>query len=82
MSHHVVFLKNISFFSIPCATHDLIRSDLIRIDPFFKDSNSCSNTSNSPSHLLLPFPLHYPQRVHASSSACIDTLLSWTPNAC
>ena len=37
MSCHVVFLEHILFFSIPYATHGMTRSNLIRIDPFFKD---------------------------------------------
>ena len=84
-SHHIVFLEHIPFFSIPSSTHDLTRPDLIRIDPFFEDSFSLSsqvpNTSNSPSHALSPFPLHYPRRVRTSSSIGIDTLLSGTPDA-
>ena len=37
MSCHVVFLEHIPSFSIPYATHGLTRSNLIRIDPFFKN---------------------------------------------
>ena len=43
VSHQVVFLEHIPFFSIPFATHDLTRSDLIRIDPFSEDSDSLSS---------------------------------------
>ena len=79
VSRHVVFLEHIPFFSIPFATHDLTRSDLIRIDPFSEDFESflsqVPTTSNSPSHVLPPFPLHYTQHVCDSSSANIDTLL-------
>ena len=80
MSHHVVFLEHIPFFSIPSATHDLTRYDLIRIDNFSKDSDSLSfqvpNTLDSPSHVLPHFL--YIMLVHASSSTSIDTLLSRT----
>ena len=73
------------FFSIPFATHDLTRSDLICIDPFSEDSDNVSfqvsNTLDSPSHVLPPFPLHYAQHVRASSFAGIDTLFSETPDA-
>ena len=60
---HVVFLEHIPFFYIPFSTHDLTRSDLIRIDPFSKDSGSLSsqvpNTLDSASHVLPHIPLHY-----------------------
>ena len=83
VSHHVVFLEHIPFFSIPSSTHDLTRSDLIRIDSFIEDSDSLSsqvpNTLDSPSHVLSHFPLHYTQSVRASSFAGINTLLSRTP---
>ena len=63
MPHHVVFLEHMPFFSIPSTTHDLIRSNLIHIDPLFWDSNSLSshvpNTLDSPSHVIPHFPLHY-----------------------
>ena len=63
MSYHVVFLEHIPFFSIPYATHDLARSNLIRMDPFSKDYDSLSsqvpNTLDSPSHILPRFSLHY-----------------------
>ena len=35
VSRHVVFLEHIPFFSIPSTTHNLTRSDIIRIDPLF-----------------------------------------------
>jgi hypothetical protein len=35
VSRHVIFLKHIPFFSISSTTHNLTRSDIIRIDPFF-----------------------------------------------
>ena len=35
VSHHVVFLEHILFFSISSTTHNLTRPDIIRIDPFF-----------------------------------------------
>jgi hypothetical protein len=35
VSHHVVFLEHIPFFSISSTTHNLTRPDIIRIDPFF-----------------------------------------------
>jgi hypothetical protein len=40
VSHHVVFLEHIPFFSIPSTTHSLTKPNLIHIDPFSKDSNS------------------------------------------
>ena len=85
MSHHVVFLEHIYFFSIPFATHDLTTYDLICIDHNFEDSDGLSspvpNTSNSLSLVLPHFPLHYNRRVRASSAAGTDTLLSGTPEA-
>jgi hypothetical protein len=36
VSHHVIFLKHIPFFSISSTTHNLTRPDIIRIDPFFR----------------------------------------------
>ena len=82
MSRHVVFLEPIPFFSIPSSIHDLTRYDLIRNDPFSKDSNDFSSqvpsTSNTPSHVLPPFPLHHTQRVASNSSAGTNTLLSRT----
>ena len=81
----VVFLKHIPFFSISSSFHDLTRSDLIRIDPFSKDYNNLSSqvpsTSDTPSHVLPPFPLHHTQRVVTNSSTGTDTLLSRTPEA-
>ena len=43
VSHHVVILEHISFFSIPSTTHILTRSDLIRIDSFSEDFDSLSS---------------------------------------
>ena len=43
VSRHVVFLEHIHFFYISSSIHDLIISDLIRIDPFFEDSNNLSS---------------------------------------
>ena len=52
MSRHIVFLEHIPFFSIPYATHDLTRSNLIHIDPFYEDYNSLSSQG-----LILQIPL-------------------------
>ncbi|KAF8406763.1 hypothetical protein HHK36_008855 [Tetracentron sinense] len=85
VSRHVVFLEHIPFFSIPSTTHALTRSDLVRIDPFSEDSDSLSSqvpsTSNTPSHVLPPLPLHYTRRIRTDHSAGTDTLLSGTPEA-
>ncbi|KAF8379212.1 hypothetical protein HHK36_028642 [Tetracentron sinense] len=85
VSRHVVFLEYIPFFSIPSTTHALTRSDLVRIDPFSEDSDSLSSqvpsTSNTPSHVLPPLPLHYTRRIRTDHSAGTDTLLSGTPEA-
>ena len=43
VSHHVVFLEHIPFFSIPSITHDLTRPDIIRIDLFSEDFDSLSS---------------------------------------
>jgi hypothetical protein len=40
MSHHVVFLEHIPFFSIPSNTHSLTKTDLIHIDPISEDSSN------------------------------------------
>ena len=85
VSRHVVFLEHISFFSIPSSIHDLTRSNLLHIDPFFEDcsnlSSQVSSTSDAPSHVLPPSPLHHIQRVITNSSIGIDTLLYGTPKA-
>ncbi|KAF8401431.1 hypothetical protein HHK36_012370 [Tetracentron sinense] len=60
-------------------------SDLVRIDHFSEDSDSLSSqvpsTSNTPSHVLPPLPLHYTRRIHTDHSAGTDTLLYGTPEA-
>ena len=85
MSRHVVFLEHIPFFFIPSSFHDLNRSDLIRIDPFYEDSNNLTSqvpsTSNTPSHVFPHFPLHHTQRVITNSFAGTYTLLSGTLEA-
>ena len=85
LSCHVVFREHIPLFSIQSSIHDLTRSEIIRIDPFSEDSNNLSShvpsTSNTPSHVLPPFPLHHTQRVVANSSASTNTLLSRTLEA-
>ena len=59
MSRYIVFCEHIHFFSIPYATHNLTRSDLIHIDPFFEDFDSLSsqvpNTLDSPLMFFLFF---------------------------
>jgi hypothetical protein len=76
VSHHVVFLKHIPFFSITCTTHSLTKSDLIHIDLFSDNSDSLSSqgpsTSDTPSHVRQIYTHHY---------AGTDTLLSSTPEA-
>jgi len=67
VSCHVVFLEHIPFFSIPSTTHSLTKSDIIRIDPFFKDSGN--NTS-----------LHL-QSICTHNSVGTGTVLSSTPEA-
>src|SRR5438270_13593353 len=49
ISRHVVFLEHIPFFSILSTTHNLTKSHLLRIDPFFEESDvsSPSRTNNS-----------------------------------
>ena len=80
VSHHVVFLEHIPFFSI----HDLTRYDFLRIEPFFKDSNNLSSqvpsTSNTPSNVLPP-PLQNIQCVVTNSSVGTNTFLSGTLEA-
>jgi len=72
MSRHIVFLGHIHFFSILSITYSLIRSNLIRIDPFFfSDSDSLSSqvpsTLNNSSHV---------QPICTNHSAGTNTLLS------
>jgi len=67
VSRHVVFLEHIPFFSIPSTTHNLIKSDLIRIDPFSKDSGN----DTSP----------YVRSICTHNSAGTGILLSSTPEA-
>ena len=76
MSHHVVFLKYIPFFSISSITHSLTTSVLICIDPFFEVSDSLSSYVPSTSDTL---PRVQPIYTHQSTS--IDILLSGTPEA-
>jgi len=79
VSRHVVFLKHIPFFSIPPITHNLTRPNLIRINSFFKDSDSLSSqvpsTSNTSDNSL------HVQPICTHNSTGIDTLLSSTPEA-
>jgi hypothetical protein len=67
VSRHVVFLEYIPFFSIPSTTHNLTKSDLIRIDPFFEDSGN----GTSP----------YVRSICTHNSAGTATLLSGIPEA-
>ena len=55
VSRHVVFLEHISFFSFPSSIHDLTRSDLLHIDPFFEDCSNLSSQVSSTSDALLMF---------------------------
>ena len=84
MSRHVVFHEHMHFFSIPSSIHDLTRSNILCIDPFYEDSNNLSSqvpsTSYTPSHVLSP-PLHHIQRVITNSSIGTNTFLSRTPEA-
>jgi hypothetical protein len=76
VSHHVVFLKHIPFFSIPSTTHNLTRPDIIRIDPFFEDSDNISSQVPSTSDTLSyvrPICTHHPVGT--------DTLLFSIPEA-
>jgi hypothetical protein len=76
VSHHVIFLVHIPFFSIPSITHNLTTFDLIRTDYFSKDSDSLSSqvpsTSNTPPHV---------RPIRTNHSTSIDTLLSSTSKA-
>ena len=67
MSRHVVFLEYIPFFSIPSTTHNLTKSDIIHIDPFYEDSGN----DTSPRV----------QSICTHKSAGTGTLLSGTPEA-
>jgi len=76
MSHHVVFLEYIPFFSISSTTHSLTTSEFIRINPFFEDSDILSsyvpNTSDTLPHV---------RPIYTHQSTSIDILLSGTPEA-
>ena len=76
MFRHVVFLEHIPFFSISSITHNLTRPDLIRIDPFFKDSDILSSQVPSTSNTSL-----HGQPIYTHNFASIDTLLSSTLEA-
>ena len=78
MFRHVVFLEHIPFFSISSITHNLTKPDLIRIDPFFKDSDSLS--SQVPSTSNTPLYVHV-QPIYTHNSIGIGTLLSITSEA-
>ena len=51
VSRHVVFLEHIPFFSIPDSTHNLTKSDLIRIDPFSEDQDIVFTPTPSPTDI-------------------------------
>jgi len=67
VSHHVVFLEHIPFFSIPSTTHNLTKSDIIHIDPFSEDSGN----DTSP----------HVRSICTHNSTGTGTLLSGTPEA-
>ena len=71
MFRHVVFLEHRPFFSISSITHNLTRPDLIRIDPFFKDSDILSSQVPSTSNTSL-----HGQPIYTHNFAGIDTLYS------
>ena len=86
VSRHVMFLEHIPFFSIPTSTHDMTKSDLIRIDPFSDDTDNLSSpvpcttdtdspSVSSPSIPITPFPLHYSRRFRTITSADTGTSL-------
>ena len=85
MSHHFLFLKHIPLFSIPSSIHDLTRSHLICINPYYEDSNNLSSqvpsTLDTPSHVLHHFPLHHTQHVVTNSFIGTGILLYGTPEA-
>ncbi|KAF8390161.1 hypothetical protein HHK36_024683 [Tetracentron sinense] len=60
-------------------------NDETEVNPFSEDSDSLSSqvpsTSNTPSHVLPPLPLHYTRRIRTDHSAGTDTLLFGTPEA-
>uniref|UniRef100_A0A803NMT7 Reverse transcriptase Ty1/copia-type domain-containing protein n=1 Tax=Cannabis sativa TaxID=3483 RepID=A0A803NMT7_CANSA len=66
VSRRVVFHEHIPFFTIP-GTHNLIKSDLIHIDPL---SESESESSTTP---IVPFPLHYSRMHRVERSQELDT---------
>ena len=76
VSHLVVFLEDIPFFSIPSTTHTLIRYDIIRINPSSKNSGSLS--SQAPSISGTPFHVRSICTHHPVGT---DTLLSGIPEA-
>jgi len=65
VSRYVIFLEYIPFFSISSTTYSLTKSDLIRIDPFSKDSGN-----DTSSHV---------RSICTHNSAGTGTLLSSTP---
>uniref|UniRef100_A0A803NMR7 Retroviral polymerase SH3-like domain-containing protein n=1 Tax=Cannabis sativa TaxID=3483 RepID=A0A803NMR7_CANSA len=67
VSRHVVFLEHIPFLTIPSTPHNLIKSDLIQINPF---SESESEPSTTPT---VSFPLHYSRMHRIERSQELDT---------
>ncbi|XP_031256344.1 uncharacterized protein LOC116114338 [Pistacia vera] len=91
VSHYVVFLEHILFFSISDSSLNLTKSHLIHIDPFYDDEDSSSfkvphaiNTTPprvSYSHVpITHFPLHYSCKVHPSFPVDTGTLVPDAPS--
>ncbi|TXG68486.1 hypothetical protein EZV62_003421 [Acer yangbiense] len=86
MSRHVMFLEHVPFFSISTSTHDMTKSDLIRIDHFSDNTDNLSSpvlcttdtdspSVSSPSIPITHFPLHYSHRFQTVTSADTGTSL-------
>ena len=55
VSRYVLFLEHIPFFFIPSSSHNLAKSNLIHINPFFDDQDNLSPIPN-PANIGIPFP--------------------------
>ncbi|KAJ0433139.1 putative RNA-directed DNA polymerase [Helianthus annuus] len=85
VSRHVIFLEHIPFYSIPSTSHNVMKPDLLNIDPFVCDtdastSSDVSSISTEPNGLVEPDGSV--QDTHTSSDATSGpTIPETTPSS-
>ena len=72
VSHHVVFIEHIPFFSIPDSHYELKKSDIIHIDPFSEDIDSMPSQVSCTSDIVSS---------HVYTSVDTSTLTPDTPTS-